>query len=199
MPPPLKRSAMLSPAMISDEPGFGIRPSMSLTWGRKASELAPMPRIVTLASACRPPLGQSDEDHELLGKKRSGRPAPMATSGCVSTMEAWSRSTPLCTSDVEPLRMTTTLSYEPVSTRVFSQPLGQHEDGGEDEDHQRHARGGEDRGEPPRPEVAEAVGEGHCHLSDPPQAVGDADLIAPARWERWPPQRPTRMPAAISI
>ena len=37
-------------------------------------------------------------------------------------MEAFIRSTPLCTSEEEPLRRTTTLSGEPVSTRVFFRP-----------------------------------------------------------------------------
>ena len=46
----------------------------------------------------------------------------MEICGNVSTMDAWFRSMPLCTSDCEPRRMTTTLSYEPVSISVFWSP-----------------------------------------------------------------------------
>ena len=46
----------------------------------------------------------------------------MATWGSISTIEACRRSMLLITSVVEPLRKTTTLSGEPVSTRVFWSP-----------------------------------------------------------------------------
>jgi hypothetical protein len=45
-----------------------------------------------------------------------------ATWGSISTIEACARSIPLITSDVDPLRKTTTLSSEPVSTSVFWSP-----------------------------------------------------------------------------
>jgi hypothetical protein len=56
----------------------------------------------------------------------------------------------LCTSVSDPLRITTTLSGWPVSTR-FLQALVEHQHRGEDEHHQRHAAGRERRGQAPRP------------------------------------------------
>ena len=48
--------------------------------------------------------------------------APVAMSGSVSTIAACWRSMPLCTSDCDARRMTTTLSSCPVATSVCSSP-----------------------------------------------------------------------------
>jgi len=49
-------------------------------------------------------------------------PSPAATCGSISTMAAFWRPIVLITSDCDPLRTTTTLEGEPVSTNVFCRP-----------------------------------------------------------------------------
>jgi len=121
MPPPLNRSAILRPAMISDNPDFGMRPATNFTWGRNVREWAPIPRITTLDGEFVARLGSVIRTTSSLAT--SGWPfAPMAASGCVSIMDAWYRLTPLWTSELDPFRITMRLSYDPVSTSVFRSP-----------------------------------------------------------------------------
>jgi len=121
MPAPWNRFATLLPAITSDEPCRGILPSMSRTCGRSAREASPMPRITTLDGAFVPRFTRLISTTSSFARSCFPSP-PTAISGWVATTAAWSRSTPLCTSDWEALRMTMMLSKEPVSMRVFRRP-----------------------------------------------------------------------------
>ena len=123
-PTPANPLAMLFPTMTSDDPMRKRRPETSFTWGLKGMEFSWTPRTTTLEwldAFPVPFLGRAISTTASLA--RSLRPSgPIAAWGSISTIEACPRSMPLITSDVEPLRQTTTLSGEPVSTSVFWRP-----------------------------------------------------------------------------
>ena len=58
IPAPVKRLETLSPAMISEEPGLGILPSTSFTWGRIAIDSSLTPRMMTFDGLSVPRLGR---------------------------------------------------------------------------------------------------------------------------------------------
>ncbi len=138
-----------------------------------AANARPMPRMTTLAGLPLPRFGRLISTTNSFAS--SGRPsAPIATSGWLSTIGRLLPLDPaLHLASAEPSRMTTTFSREPVSTRRLPQPLGQHQGGGENEDDQRHAGGGQGRGQPAACRGCAGVGKRDRHLADPPQALGD--------------------------
>ena len=112
---------MLAPAAISLLPGLGIRPALMRTCGRSARLAAPIPRIVTFAGRSPRRCSRLISTMISLATSRSP-PAPTATSGWTSTIAAASRATELCTSVCEDFRISTALSYDPVSTSVARSP-----------------------------------------------------------------------------
>ena len=109
---------MLLPTMISDDPIRNRRPATSFTCGRRGIDASWTPRTTTLEWLPAPRLGRAIRTTTSLATSLRPSP-PIATWGSISTIEACPRSMPLITSDVDPLRTTTTLSSEPVSTSVF--------------------------------------------------------------------------------
>ena len=118
---PSNRAATPWPTAISARPGRGSRPASMRTCGRMASEAAEIPRIVTLELEPEPRLRRLIST--TTSRAASGRPSgPVAISGWVSATPASARPTTLWTSEAADLRITTTLSGDPESTRVRSSP-----------------------------------------------------------------------------
>ncbi len=57
-----------------------------------------------------------------------------------------------------------TLSYDPGGHQGLSQAFGQHQDRGENKDHQCHAPGGESGGEAAGHKISIAIGEGDLQV-----------------------------------
>ena len=120
-PVPLNRLAMLPPIRISELPGLMKRPELSLTWGRRRREISVMPRMETFPVALVPALGRAIRT--MTSRAARGFPSvSWAISGWVSMTAASERCTMLTTSLSADRRTTTTLSGDPVSTRVFFNP-----------------------------------------------------------------------------
>ena len=90
MPVPSKPSEIARPTTTSDEPGRNMRPSITRTWGRSRMPIAGMPRTTRFAGLSLPRFGMAMRT--IVSFETSGVPSsPRATSGSVSTREAWSR------------------------------------------------------------------------------------------------------------
>ena len=121
MPTPPKSCATELPTTTSLAPGRNIRPSTIRTWLRSCSPSGERPRTGTLVR-CPVPRFLSESSTTTSRDTSVAPSAPRATCGKVSTTAAESRSTPLCTSVSDPLRMTTAFESLPLDTIVAFNP-----------------------------------------------------------------------------
>ena len=98
-----------------------MRPLTIFTCGRSRIPVSPTPRINTFEDLSEPLRVREINTTDSFEVNRILL-MPYATSGWLSTIAAWSRLMTLCISVSADLRVTTTLSGDPVSTKVFLRP-----------------------------------------------------------------------------
>ena len=153
---------MLLPTMISDDPIRNMRPATSFTCGRSGIDASWTPRTTTLEWLARAPLGKGDQDDHLLGHEPAALPADRHLGQHLhdrglSAVDA-----------AHHLRCRSLAEDDHVVVRArlherLLEPRGHHQDGGEDEDDERHPGNRQDRRQPALPEIPHAVGEGNGH------------------------------------